>query len=424
MNQPLWIWCIFPSVAMSLGWMLRGTIGGGFLGAMIPGAMVALALCLLLKRETGAGLAAGLAAVGVGFGGQETYGQTVGLSLNAETYWWAILGFFLKGGVWGLLGGAVIGISFSKRLHKTSDLLVSFGLMIAGTYAGWRLVDRPKLMYFSDPLVKPREEMWFGLLVGALLLLVWLAIRSGAGARLPMQFALWGFVGGSAGFALGAAAQAWGRPNAPSFPFGWWKFMEMTFGALLGLAYGYCAWRNRSQIEPQPARSPAHATLPALAWGMLSIAIVVLLEPRLHVRFESTVAGALLLGIALYSEAFAWQTGITTTFCAFAIDLNRNRPILPPEYAWTLIALSTLAVAIFVARRPRALDTFLLLMWTGTLVALLKFHLPPSGNRESAVLEGVFVLYAVLSSLWAWRTALLLRAGSRHPDGQAQDGRE
>ena len=64
---------------MSLGWGLRGSIGGGPLGAMIPGAMIGLALCLLLGREQDAGRIAAFAAIGVGFGGQETYGQTVGL---------------------------------------------------------------------------------------------------------------------------------------------------------------------------------------------------------------------------------------------------------------------------------------------------------------------------------------------------------
>ena len=88
---------------MSLGWGLRGSIGGGSLGAMIPGAMIGLVLCLLLGRQSDAGLIAAFAAVGVGFGGQETYGQTVGLSLQPDTFWWAILGFVIKGAAWGLL---------------------------------------------------------------------------------------------------------------------------------------------------------------------------------------------------------------------------------------------------------------------------------------------------------------------------------
>jgi len=98
-TRPAWYWCVLGTVAMSLGWGLRGSIGGGSLGAMIPGAMIGLVLCLLLNRHSDAGLIAAFAAIGVGFGGQETYGQTVGLSLQPETFWWAILGFVIAGGV-------------------------------------------------------------------------------------------------------------------------------------------------------------------------------------------------------------------------------------------------------------------------------------------------------------------------------------
>ena len=71
---------------MSLGWGLRGYIGGGPLGAMIPGALVALCLCLLADRDgEDAAVIAAFGAVGVGFGGQETYGQTIGLAFDPAT---------------------------------------------------------------------------------------------------------------------------------------------------------------------------------------------------------------------------------------------------------------------------------------------------------------------------------------------------
>ena len=85
---------------MMLGWGLRGFIGGGPFGAMIPGAMVALTLCWLYPRRDVAMLAA-FAAVGVGFGGEMTYGQTVGFIVKADTFWWGLLGLALKGAIWG-----------------------------------------------------------------------------------------------------------------------------------------------------------------------------------------------------------------------------------------------------------------------------------------------------------------------------------
>ena len=66
---------ILPAVAMSLGWGFRGFIGGGPLGAMIPGALVAMSISLLLDRsQTGCALAAAFGAVGIGLGGQMTHG--------------------------------------------------------------------------------------------------------------------------------------------------------------------------------------------------------------------------------------------------------------------------------------------------------------------------------------------------------------
>ena len=44
-----WMFIFFPAIAMMQGWGLRGHIGGGPFGAMIPGVMVALTICLLLE---------------------------------------------------------------------------------------------------------------------------------------------------------------------------------------------------------------------------------------------------------------------------------------------------------------------------------------------------------------------------------------
>ena len=48
-KSALFRFIMFPAVAMMLGWGLRGYIGGGPFGAMIPGAMVAISLSMLLK---------------------------------------------------------------------------------------------------------------------------------------------------------------------------------------------------------------------------------------------------------------------------------------------------------------------------------------------------------------------------------------
>ncbi len=52
-NFPIHTYLLFPAIAMLLGWGLRGYIGGGPFGAMIPGAMVALAISMLLGFKPG-----------------------------------------------------------------------------------------------------------------------------------------------------------------------------------------------------------------------------------------------------------------------------------------------------------------------------------------------------------------------------------
>ena len=397
----LWFWCVFPSLSMGLGWMLRGYIGGGFLGAMIPGAFLGLALCLLLRREREAAFVTALAAIGIGFGGQETYGQTVGLSLKPESFSWAILGFLVKGGVWGFLGGAILGIAFSRNQFAKKDLIAAFALMVTGTYAGWKLLNQPKLIYFSDRIEKPREELWFGLFLGALFLLLYLSYRGGA--RIAWSFAWLGFLGGGTGFAAGAAAQVWGRGHAPDFPLGWWKVMELIFGTLLGLTFGYAAWRNRHRIETNVG-APSVSALPnSLALASLAIAIAIYLAPMVDSRLNYTIVGAILLSITLFSEQFNWHIGVTVTYCAFAIDLLKAKPSYPASGLWAIVIVTTLAVAVCVSWRPWAFHMFVLLTWTATGMGLLKSFLPPGHLDKFGAMEVLFVILAAAVSLCAWR---------------------
>lgn len=399
-----WLWLAFPCVAMSLGWALRGYIGGGPLGAMIPGAMVGLALCLLLGREGDAPLVAAFAAIGVGFGGQETYGQTVGLSFQPETFYWAITGFAIKGGAWGLLGGSAIGIAFARERYKARDLIVGFWLMVLGTWVAWKLINEPKLIYFSNPYDKPRAELWAGQILGVLFLLGWLSLRV-RDSKLPWRYALWGLLGGGVGFALGACFQVWGRGAVGEFPLGWWKVMELTFGALFGLALGWCAWRNRG-VEPPSSSEPLKPGLPpwgAFAFAALAILVAMAGENLLHTRFNYTIAGALLLSLALYSTTLCWQIAITVTYCAFAWDLLRNKPAFPAAPMWAFVVVTTIAIAYVTTRSPRMHPMFLWITWTAVGMSLVKSFVPWASRP--LMMESLFVVMGIAVTLWAARLA-------------------
>jgi hypothetical protein len=392
--RPLWYWCVLGAVTMSLGWGLRGSIGGGSLGAMIPGAMIGLVLCLMLGRHSDSGLIAACAAIGVGFGGQETYGQTVGLSLVPETFWWAILGFVVKGAAWGLLGGAFIGIALDRSHHTNRRLLAGFVIMVAGTWLGWWYVNHPKLIYFSNRLDRPREELWAGLWLGGLLLLAWLRSRT------PWMFALYGAIGGGIGFGAGASLQPMGRVVWAAMPLGWWKAMELTFGAALGLSYVLCAWTLRYQLAGVSTTVASRSALPR-AFLAAAIAIVLAIVSGLYlpVRFDYTIAGAILASLVLFSETLAWQTAITATCTAFAWDFLEYQTFAPLPLAWTVVVVTAIVITIAVARYPRTLAMLLLLTWAAVASAF-RFLLPPSRvGPESLTLLAVFVGLAVVMSL-------------------------
>ena len=414
-TRSLGYWCVLGAVAMSLGWGLRGSIGGGSLGAMIPGAMIGLVLCLLLGRHSDSGLIAAFSAVGVGFGGQETYGQTVGLSLQPETFWWAMLGFVIKGASWGLLGGAFIGIALDRQRHATTQLLAGFAIMVVGTWLGWRYLNSPKLIYFSNRLDMPREELWAGLWLGGLLLLAWLRSRA------PSLFALYGAIGGGIGFGIGASLQPMGRAVWSGMPLGWWKAMELTFGALLGLAYVLCAWRLRNQLAGAPSPAAGGPPLPrAFLAAFIAIGLAIVAGQYVPVRFDYTIAGAVLASLLLFSESLAWQTAITATCAAFWWDFLDYQTFAPLPLAWTFVVAVTAVVAVIVARYPRTRAMLLLVTWMAVASAF-RYLLPPSGvGREVVTMLTVFVVLALVVSLMilpgrllaAQRTTGILRPAS------------
>lgn len=71
---------------MLLGWGLRGYIGGGPYGALIPGDVCCsrdLSAAGLQNEDSAMAALSGV--IGVGYGGNMTYGQTLGFLRGPET---------------------------------------------------------------------------------------------------------------------------------------------------------------------------------------------------------------------------------------------------------------------------------------------------------------------------------------------------
>lgn len=393
---------------MSLGWGLRGFIGGGPLGAMIPGALVALGLCLLLDRDAeDAAVIAAWGAVGVGFGGQMTYGQTIGLAFDPPTRAWGVLGLTLKGAIWGFLGGAAIGLVLVRDQLERRRILFGLLAMVVATWIGWKLVNEPKLIYFSNRLDRPRPEIWMGLLLGACALLA--SVRD---ARVT-RFAIWGLVGGGFGFGLGGWIQVWGRGNWPTPWIGWWKVMEFFFGFWFGAALGGCAMGLKEDLRGSaPTPHAIRWTHVAAGLGLLTLALY--LGGRIPVRFGYTILGAALMAAALSLPGAAWQIAITMTYCAFSIDYLRSRPVDYASVLWVGVAATTLIVAFAVARTGRVWPLFVLLLWAANLNSYAKSFTNGWMWNGHTLVEIAFTLLGIAAT---WMAASLYRDRHRRAAG-------
>lgn len=382
---------LFPAVAILLGWGLRGYIGGGPFAAMIPGVFLALSLSVLLRHDIALACQLALfATVGIAFGGEMTYGQTLGLAKGSDTFFWGMLGVTVKGGVWGLLGGALVGTGLTAGRFKRKRLILASLSLPVATYIGWKLINQPQLIYFSDPQ-NPRDESWAGLLLAALVFLA--ILRGGAQEKsgaMPLRFALWGLVGGALGFGGGTLFLVYG----PSFPVpqawcGWWKAMEFFFGFLLGGFFGAAAWFYRDELTGEKAMLREKDK--GLSDLLILVPVVILffmlfpvldtvategdawyLRDIMRFAYSFVFLGSLCLVLGMRSTALSWQVAITLTVFHTILDFNEAKPALNmTNFSMTtqsvILLLGTLAVGIcayLIGRSRRQIFRFyLFVMW-------------------------------------------------------------
>jgi hypothetical protein len=431
------LFLLLPAIAMSLGWGLRGTIGGGQIGAMIPGAIVSLCLCHLLGWSRSVGIAAAFGAVGVGLGGQETYGQTIGFLRSGPTVPWGLLGLTIKGAQWGLAGGVFVGLGLMLEKYRRREIAVGLVLLILGTALANTFIDQPKLLYFSNRLDKPREEVWAGLTAGALCLVGWLAILRRE--RVSIAFAGWGLVAGGLGFGLGGVFIATGFVlPLPYKHWSWWKVMEFTFGLLFGLGLGVAGYRSRGALRRQHAEAPAQrpdalAGVSATGQFLAGLALAaggLWLQFTVPYRAIFTLVGAGLIGAALVSDMLAWHVALSMTIIGFCRDfLNESvkRTWIEPEYAgWggvLIVAVGVVALVWRAGRRGR-LDVpcaLLGMTWLSTAFGLIK--MTAAAGNEMYFVPTVFVLEAVVTTLLVLSVTRRRAGGMRAETTLPQAGR-
>ena len=293
------------TLAMSVGWGFRGDYGHEA-GAMVPGALLGLAICLASgrpdwwRRMT---IMAFCGAVGWAFGGQMSYGIVVGYtaasSLPDVAYGYACL--FLIGGLWAGIGSAILSLSITKSrsylesfagplvalwlvwfamdlsgltdwlaetwyLNDTDWFAALSALLVAGLYAAIVPSSRPACIFIiilaggwwagyivltglvGLHMTPPRSDNWSGC-AGLFVAIVLYLVRKNN--RVALTVTLYGFLAGGIGFALGDFVNMLGR--AQWGPIGrlavlqgldYWKWMEQLFGLIMGLGVGLAFLRR------------------------------------------------------------------------------------------------------------------------------------------------------------------------------------
>ena len=144
------------ALSLSIGWGVRGNFGHEY-GAMLPGCLAAIAVCLLSGREDWRPRVhyfAFFGALGWGFGASISYMQVLAYSHSghAPTQYYALYALFLIGFVWAGLGGAGTALPAVLNRKRLTDLFVP----LCFVFALWTIIK-----YGEDPLIGwYKTHMW------------------------------------------------------------------------------------------------------------------------------------------------------------------------------------------------------------------------------------------------------------------------
>lgn len=247
---------LFAGFAVSYGWGIRGFVIGGEKGALLPGALMGIAVAFFSMGEQGKDFWMYFAAAGaltMFYGGTETYAQTMSflLSRDKEGPYYnrlktGVVGIFLKGGLWFSIPGFVLSLlpSALTGAYKIWEVCLLFTAFPVVSFIGTKIFNTPydkakgihPKIYFS----LDRREEWGSNVMIILVLTVFSLVK---GDFYALGAGLWGFITGGLGFLIGLVLYDIERRHGEKI-FGkrlhkkgyidGWKIMEHAFGAFAG----------------------------------------------------------------------------------------------------------------------------------------------------------------------------------------------
>lgn len=459
----LWLVVILAVMAGGMGWGIRGQYGHET-GAMIAGVLVGCVLVLMFCSKSPslfAARAVAIFALGVSIGGSMTYGQTLGLTQNAELIGnfealrWGLLGVFVKGAIWIGLATAFFAMTLSETRYRPVELALLLMVMVFLQAAGDSLLSEPfdpakrelPRIYFSadwywmpDADFKPRPERWGGLLLalsGLYLYAGWFR-----GDRLVRWLALWGVVAGGLGFTLGQCVQAYHAWNvemirnswlAPLEPhINWWNMMEITFGSVFGGIVAVGLWLNRRHIRSDHIVEEPEITLPA-EWLLVAVHVAAVVAWNFGSydpldRFADLAISMVLIPMIAVSAGRLWPYLLPLPIVIVPIagrtleSICYERQLFSIELGWLVYVVLPLVVmtagALALARgasKPNGGGTFarwalLLMAWTLFALNFAFFEFPwpwdPwTARTPSAIIYTVCLVGLTAAALFVARDA-------------------
>lgn len=235
-NKKQWINILMVAMTLATAWAIRGQFGHEQ-GAAWAGAIGGLALVLVSQRKDWYNKMYTLAlasAFGWGAGGMISYGVVVGYGNGSGfgNVYYGLLMLAVIGGLFGLLGGGLVGLvldSSDEKKVKWGSLLTE--MTAGGVISYYFLVEQLGVL-----MTPPRSEAW-ATVFGAGIAMLWYMARNKHTA--PLRVAFYTMLGGGFGFGFGNFLQVVLSNNA-GFSFNWWNVMEYSIGFFggTGLAYG------------------------------------------------------------------------------------------------------------------------------------------------------------------------------------------
>lgn len=263
---------LIVGMSLATAWAIRGQFGHEQ-GAAWAGAIGGLALVLVSGRKDWYNkmmLVALASAVGWGAGGMISYGMVVGYGFadNFVNAYYGLGMLFVIGGLFGLLGGGLVGLT----LDSTKENRVRWGSLLSEMTVGGIISYYFLIEQIGFKMTPPRSEAW-AVCFGAGLAMLWYMAREKRNSAIRVAF--YAMLGGGIGFSFGNFLHVLG--NTWQIPFNMWNVMEYCIGICGGSGMAYGVFTSK-----WPKEIPR-----AVKWENWSALIIVVLFIPLIVYRES-----------------------------------------------------------------------------------------------------------------------------------------